>query len=165
MRLAPRDWLETRIKTWTQRGSPCQALHFISQHGTLQRGCLPSFAGSLFSYTSTRAWSPAMVLIVPYRCSTVSLNAGKTFTTLDGCVNIHVAEFSRHSCKELMHNVQAEFQLGNVEDGLLPSAFLAGLLIASIVYSGLTTRYNAFRMTGKSDLLHCTFPFTPCQSQ
>ena len=45
--------------------------------------------------------------------------------------------------------VQAEFQLGNVEDGLLPSAFLAGLLIASIVYSELTTRYNAFRLTGK----------------
>lgn len=45
--------------------------------------------------------------------------------------------------------LQAEFQLGNVEDGLLPSAFLAGLLIASIVYSELTTRYNAFRMIGK----------------
>lgn len=45
--------------------------------------------------------------------------------------------------------VQAEFQLGNVEDGLLPSAFLAGLLIASVVYSELTTRYNAFRLTGK----------------
>ena len=48
--------------------------------------------------------------------------------------------------------VQAEFQLGNVEDGLLPSAFLAGLLIASIVYSELTTRYNAFRMIGKSKI-------------
>ena len=45
--------------------------------------------------------------------------------------------------------MQAEFELGNVEDGLLPSAFLAGLLIASIVYSELTTRYNAFRMTGE----------------
>ena len=49
--------------------------------------------------------------------------------------------------------LQAEFQLGNVEDGFLPSAFVAGLLIASIVYSELTTRYNAFRMTGVHMLL------------
>ena len=52
--------------------------------------------------------------------------------------------------------MQAEFQLGNVEDGLLPSAFLAGLLIASIVYSELTTRYNAFRMTGMLTDAHAT---------
>ena len=52
--------------------------------------------------------------------------------------------------------MQAEFQLGNVEDGLLPSAFLAGLLIASIAYSELTTRYNAFRMTGRLTGAHDT---------
>ena len=52
-------------------------------------------------------------------------------------------------CALWLLHVQAEFQLGNVEDGLLPSAFLAGLLIASIVYSELTNRYNAFRMIGK----------------
>ncbi len=60
-----------------------------------------------------------------------------------------------HAC------LQAEFHLGNVEDGFLPSAFLAGLLIASIVYSELTTRYNAFRMTGVHMLLsgsHCQKP-------
>lgn len=44
--------------------------------------------------------------------------------------------------------VQEQFKLGNVGDGTLPSAFLAGLLIASIVYSELTTRFNAFRMIG-----------------
>lgn len=38
--------------------------------------------------------------------------------------------------------------MGNVGDGTLPSAFLAGLLIASILYSELTTRFNAFRMIG-----------------
>ena len=54
--------------------------------------------------------------------------------------------------------MQAEFQLGNVEDGLLPSAFLAGLLIASIVYSELTTRYNAFRMTGRLTAARDTHP-------
>ncbi|EIE19048.1 MFS general substrate transporter [Coccomyxa subellipsoidea C-169] len=43
---------------------------------------------------------------------------------------------------------QAQFNVGNVGDGTLPSAFLAGLLIASIVYSELTTRFNAFRMIG-----------------
>ncbi|BDA49430.1 probable protein spinster homolog 1 [Coccomyxa sp. Obi] len=44
--------------------------------------------------------------------------------------------------------IQAQFKVGNVGDGSLPSAFLAGLLIASIVYSELTTRFNAFRMIG-----------------
>jgi hypothetical protein len=44
--------------------------------------------------------------------------------------------------------VQEEFNVGNVGDGTLPSAFLAGLLIAAIVYSELTTRFNAFRMIG-----------------
>ncbi|KAK9904850.1 hypothetical protein WJX75_003822 [Coccomyxa subellipsoidea] len=44
--------------------------------------------------------------------------------------------------------IQEEFNLGNVGDGTLPSAFLAGLLIAAIVYSELTTRFNAFRMIG-----------------
>ena len=53
-----------------------------------------------------------------------------------------------------MHACRRSFQLGNVEDGFLPSAFLAGLLIASIVYSELTTRYNAFRMTGVHMLLN-----------
>ncbi len=43
---------------------------------------------------------------------------------------------------------QEQFEIGNVADGSLPSAFLAGLLIASIVYSELTTRFNAFRMIG-----------------
>ena len=61
-----------------------------------------------------------------------------------------VPETSDLSACSLIHfRSQAEFQLGNVEDGLLPSAFLAGLLIASIVYSELTTHYNAFRMTGR----------------
>lgn len=44
--------------------------------------------------------------------------------------------------------MQEEFNVGNVGDGTLPSAFLAGLLIAAIVYSELTTRFNAFRMIG-----------------
>lgn len=60
----------------------------------------------------------------------------------------HISADVSHAC------LQAEFQLGNVEDGFLPSAFLAGLLIASIVYSELTTRYNAFRMTGVHMLLN-----------
>ncbi|CAL8464686.1 g4221 [Coccomyxa elongata] len=44
--------------------------------------------------------------------------------------------------------IQEQFDVGNVGDGSLPSAFLAGLLITSIVYSELTTRFNAFRMIG-----------------
>ena len=49
--------------------------------------------------------------------------------------------------------MQAAFQLGNVADGVLPSAFLVGLLVASVVFSELTRHYNAFRMIGA--LLRC----------
>ena len=47
-----------------------------------------------------------------------------------------------------MHVLQAEFQLSNVADGALPSAFLVGLLVASIIFSELTAHCNAFRMIG-----------------
>lgn len=74
---------------------------------------------------------------------TASLERGNTYSC-------DVPETSDLSACSLNHfRPQAEFQLGNVEDGLLPSAFLAGLLIASIVYSELTTHYNAFRMIGR----------------
>ena len=43
---------------------------------------------------------------------------------------------------------QAAFQLSNVADGALPSAFLVGLLVASVVFSELTAHFNAFRMIG-----------------
>ena len=56
--------------------------------------------------------------------------------------------------------LQAAFQLGNVADGVLPSAFLVGLLVASVVFSELTRHYNAFRMIGA--LLRC-MPFASCK--
>lgn len=62
--------------------------------------------------------------------------------------------------------LQAEFEVGDVGDGTLPSAFLAGLLIASIVYSELTTRFNAFRMIGAHPQVHrchlCAVPLRRC---
>ena len=52
--------------------------------------------------------------------------------------------------------LQAAFQLGNVADGVLPSAFLVGLLIASVVFSELTQHFNAFRMIGTLLRKPCT---------
>ena len=44
--------------------------------------------------------------------------------------------------------VQGEFHLNDVQDGMLPAAFLLGLLLATMVYSELAKTYNAFRLIG-----------------
>ncbi|DBA88375.1 TPA: hypothetical protein ACH3X2_004875 [Trebouxia sp. C0005] len=44
--------------------------------------------------------------------------------------------------------IQGEFQLSNFQDGVLPAAFMIGLLIASLVFSELCKHYNAFRLIG-----------------
>ena len=45
--------------------------------------------------------------------------------------------------------LQGEFQLSKFQDGVLPAAFMAGLLVASLVFSELCKHYNAFRLIGK----------------
>ena len=55
----------------------------------------------------------------------------------------------------VLSSLQAAFQLGNVADGVLPSAFLVGLLVASVAFSELTRRYNAFRMIGVASRKPC----------
>ena len=44
--------------------------------------------------------------------------------------------------------VQGEFHLNDVQNGVLPAAFLLGLLVASVAYSELAKTYNAFRLIG-----------------
>ncbi len=45
--------------------------------------------------------------------------------------------------------MQGEFQLSKFQDGVLPAAFMVGLLIASLVFSELCKHYNAFRLIGE----------------
>ncbi|KAL8137255.1 hypothetical protein V2J09_003256 [Rumex salicifolius] len=44
--------------------------------------------------------------------------------------------------------IQGEFSLSNFEDGLLSSAFMVGLLIASPIFASLAKRVNPFRLIG-----------------
>ena len=44
---------------------------------------------------------------------------------------------------------QGEFQLSKFQDGVLPAAFMVGLLVASLVFAELCKHYNAFRLIGK----------------
>ncbi|KAJ4963667.1 hypothetical protein NE237_023606 [Protea cynaroides] len=44
--------------------------------------------------------------------------------------------------------IQGDFDLTNFEDGLLSSAFMVGLLIASPVFASLAKSYNPFRLIG-----------------
>ena len=44
--------------------------------------------------------------------------------------------------------LQGEFQLSKFQDGVLPAAFMVGLLVASLVFSELCKHYNAFRLIG-----------------
>ncbi|DBB18663.1 TPA: hypothetical protein ACH3X3_000277 [Trebouxia sp. C0006] len=50
--------------------------------------------------------------------------------------------------KESNTGIQGEFQLSKFQDGVLPAAFMIGLLIASLVFSELCKYYNAFRLIG-----------------
>uniref|UniRef100_A0A7C8ZYL8 Major facilitator superfamily (MFS) profile domain-containing protein n=2 Tax=Opuntia streptacantha TaxID=393608 RepID=A0A7C8ZYL8_OPUST len=44
--------------------------------------------------------------------------------------------------------IQGEFKLNNFEDGVLSSAFMVGLLVASPIFASLAKRVNPFRLIG-----------------
>ncbi|XP_010463476.1 PREDICTED: probable sphingolipid transporter spinster homolog 1 [Camelina sativa] len=44
--------------------------------------------------------------------------------------------------------IQGEFSLTNFQDGLLSSAFMVGLLVASPIFAGLSKRVNPFKLIG-----------------
>ncbi|CAM8907847.1 hypothetical protein QQ045_009873 [Rhodiola kirilowii] len=44
--------------------------------------------------------------------------------------------------------IQGEFKLNNFEDGVLSSAFMVGLLLASPIFASLAKSYNPFRLIG-----------------
>lgn len=46
------------------------------------------------------------------------------------------------------HGIQGDFRLSNVQDGVLASAFMVGLLVASPIFAEATKRYNALRLMG-----------------
>ncbi|KAL3134907.1 hypothetical protein ABBQ32_007873 [Trebouxia sp. C0010 RCD-2024] len=50
--------------------------------------------------------------------------------------------------KEARTGIQGEFQLSKFQDGVLPAAFMVGLLVASLLFSELCKHYNAFRLIG-----------------
>lgn len=52
--------------------------------------------------------------------------------------------------------LQGEFQLSKFQDGVLPAAFMVGLLVASLLFSELCKHYNAFRLIGKLPSKHLT---------
>ena len=60
-------------------------------------------------------------------------------------------EITQHDIdgQKMSHISQGEFQLSKFQDGVLPAAFMVGLLVASLVFSELCKHYNAFRLIGK----------------
>eukprot|EP00850_Spirogloea_muscicola_P006241 SM000029S10536 [mRNA] locus=s29:584886:590681:- [translate_table: standard] len=44
--------------------------------------------------------------------------------------------------------IQGEFHLSNFQDGILPAAFMIGLLVASPIFAGMSKLYNPFRLIG-----------------
>ncbi|XP_066343330.1 probable sphingolipid transporter spinster homolog 2 [Miscanthus floridulus] len=44
--------------------------------------------------------------------------------------------------------IQGDFDLNNLEDGSLSSAFMVGLLVSSLIFASLVKRYNPFRLIG-----------------
>ncbi|PWZ40934.1 putative sphingolipid transporter spinster 2 [Zea mays] len=44
--------------------------------------------------------------------------------------------------------IQGDFNLNNLEDGTLSSAFMVGLLVSSLIFASLVKRYNPFRLIG-----------------
>uniref|UniRef100_A0A7C9DX47 Major facilitator superfamily (MFS) profile domain-containing protein n=1 Tax=Opuntia streptacantha TaxID=393608 RepID=A0A7C9DX47_OPUST len=60
---------------------------------------------------------------------------------------------SRRKCTESGNctagsGIQGQFNLNNFEDGILSSAFMVGLLVASPVFAALAKRVNPFRLIG-----------------
>jgi MFS family permease len=45
-----------------------------------------------------------------------------------------------------MHTIQGEFNLSNIQNGFLATAFLVGLLLASPLFSESCKHYSAFRL-------------------
>ena len=50
--------------------------------------------------------------------------------------------------------LQGEFQLSKFQDGVLPAAFMVGVLVASLLFSELCKHYNAFRLIGRLPSKH-----------
>ncbi|CAO2035840.1 unnamed protein product [Urochloa humidicola] len=44
--------------------------------------------------------------------------------------------------------IQGDFDLTNAQDGVLSSAFMVGLLVASLIFASLAKRHNPFRLIG-----------------
>ena len=44
--------------------------------------------------------------------------------------------------------MQGQFDLSNIQDGLLPAAFMVGLLVASPIFAESSKHSNAFRLIG-----------------
>ncbi|XP_050210106.1 probable sphingolipid transporter spinster homolog 2 [Mercurialis annua] len=59
---------------------------------------------------------------------------------------------SRRSCKggtcTSGSGIQGDFKLNNFEDGVLSSAFMVGLLVASPIFASLAKSFNPFRLIG-----------------
>ncbi|CAL5026343.1 unnamed protein product [Urochloa decumbens] len=57
--------------------------------------------------------------------------------------------------------IQGDFDLTNAQDGVLSSAFMVGLLVASLIFASLAKRHNPFRLIGVG-LLVWTFATAGC---
>ena len=82
----------------------------------------------------------------------LSSNGVNTPISVRACCSLHSA--SRALSRLL--SLQEEFKLSDVENGVLPAAFLLGLLVASVVYSELAKTYNAFRLIGEPAAAACS---------
>ncbi|XP_028782091.1 probable sphingolipid transporter spinster homolog 2 [Neltuma alba] len=62
-------------------------------------------------------------------------------------VNGRRATCTNGTCKPSI-GIQGDFKLSNFEDGVLSSAFMVGLLVASPIFASLTKSVNPFRLIG-----------------
>ena len=54
--------------------------------------------------------------------------------------------------------LQSDFNLTYAQLGLLPALYMAGLMVAAVIFNELTNHYNSFRLVGERSITSTFFP-------
>ncbi|KAI9090887.1 hypothetical protein K1719_028372 [Acacia pycnantha] len=120
---------EEKPKLSTERKSPFEAEMTIAS-----------------TINSTPSWFTPKRLLVIF-CVINLLNYLDRGAIASNGVNGRKATCTNGTCKP-SSGIQGDFKLSNFEDGVLSSAFMVGLLVASPIFASLTKSINPFRLIG-----------------
>ncbi|XP_054777741.1 probable sphingolipid transporter spinster homolog 2 isoform X2 [Prosopis cineraria] len=98
------------------------------------------------SMNPTPSWFTPKRLLVMF-CVINLLNYLDRGAIASNGVNGRQATCANGTCKPGI-GIQGDFKLSNFEDGILSSAFMVGLLVASPIFASLTKSVNPFRLIG-----------------